>query len=138
MELKLRSNVPKYSTLPLLIVPYGIETVFHCRVIHSARNAFNRTLWNWNRISTCRKTDVPAFNRTLWNWNQMFFLAISNNLPTFNRTLWNWNWFQPSMRLPCHAFNRTLWNWNASGPARTASWNTFNRTLWNWNYGWKP
>ena len=35
----------------LLIVPYGIETNLAGGSFWGGRFAFNRTLWNWNRVT---------------------------------------------------------------------------------------
>ena len=96
----------------LLIVPYGIETIF---------NYSFRITW-------------LTFNRTLWNWN---FLSMQVGFwirPTFNRTLWNWNIVSAPAGHLYASFNRTLWNWNNELNALfTSSTDPFNRTLWNWN-----
>ena len=69
MELKLQRNVCNNQFLLLLIVPYGIETGSRPPSLHWA-GAFNRTLWNWNRVAFgATGPATMTFNRTLWNWN---------------------------------------------------------------------
>ena len=119
----------------LLIVPYGIETLFLHLYIGSRVSSFNRTLWNWNGDQGRCQTFNLAFNRTLWNWN---FATDNLEKPTwsFNRTLWNWNKQRTFDHKLKRTFNRTLWNWNTFRTPGPKTMNvSFNRTLWNWNYG---
>ena len=117
----------------LLIVPYGIETGSRPPSLHWA-GAFNRTLWNWNRVAFgATGPATMTFNRTLWNWNcvadvvqsglQLLLivpygietskgLSVKDLLSPFNRTLWNWNKILKPKHKLSSAFNRTLWNWN--------------------------
>ena len=154
MELKLIFSNLLIHALALLIVPYGIETCVKISKQYSLIS-FNRTIWNWNNLSSLFLSKKTAFNRTIWNWNSLTtwktfrrasLLIVPYGIETedlllrpvgqspFNRTIWNWNYIIRNPSFDYSAFNRTIWNWNRS-PAMSRTWSrTFNRTIWNWNY----
>ena len=104
----------------LLIVPYGIETLWHTKV-KTSRLTFNRTLWNWNKYLPNKKNDYnPPFNRTLWNWNEHIVALVL--LPVALLIVpYGIETYVPGASFEVSAaFNRTLWNWNVWGVARQA------------------
>ena len=74
----------------LLIVPYGIETCTGEKDV-SISEAFNCTLWNWNRYQMpvppgCQLLLIVPYGIETKNMS-----CYSMEELTFNCTLWNWN-----------------------------------------------
>ena len=87
----------KLNTL-ILIVPDGIETRV-CGCSDSENSYFNRTRWNWNfSISLLIYLATYDFNRTRWNWNSFTDWFSNNSTSNFNRTRWNWNMNELSLK----------------------------------------
>ena len=97
----------------LLIVPYGIETRLR-QMCQEPHPAFNRTLWNWNRIWKPSSTMCANLLIVPYGIETESSSFPGPSLRSFNRTLWNWNSATICLPVsPYRSFNRTLWNWNA-------------------------
>ena len=100
-----------FTSVFVLIVLYGIETIVCKSVLVHLVSCLNRTLWNWNKNLCAKDWFLISLNRTLWNWNCLIYHLFHLH-KSLNRTLWNWNFTTIVVGILGGSLNRTLWNWN--------------------------